>query len=786
MAQIGGRLVQSRFGQFFRLHERGPRLVLTAALCSLLLAAFTWQRCGIKGCPNVQRLTSYQPNGATVLLDRNQKEFADLAPVQRRMVSLDSLPAHVINAFLAVEDKRFYDHNGVDWRRVGGAMFANLRLGRKAQGSSTISMQLARNLYPNEVPGQERTFRRKLLEVRVARAIENRFEKREILELYLNHIYFGNGAYGVEAAAQHYFRRPARKLLISQGAMLAAMPKAPSHYDPRRRPQRAKERRNLVLTLMEQQGKLDAKNARDARAAPLRVQPRPRRNNNDDGLAPYFVETVRRQLEDKFGDMLYERRLRVYTTLDSRAQRAAEEELFGQLRALDAGQFGRLNGPRYVSAGASGEQGTRYLQGSMVLMEVATGDVVALVGGRDFGDSNFNRAINGQRQIGSAFKPFVYAAALQSGVPTSKMLLDEPLRMETTRRVAWEPRNYDGQFYGQVLMRDALIQSRNIPTIRLAVDVGLGNVKGVAQKAGLAGRIEEHPAMALGTVASNPLELARAYSVFPGLGERPEARYITRVQDEDGDVLWEIPTKVEGERMDPRVAYVVTHMLRDAVDRGTGSAVRSAGFYGTAAGKTGTTNEGADAWFVGYTPELVGAVWIGFDQQRAITGNASGGRLAAPVWGRVLRRVYANRSQSAEFTRPDGVVNLNIDPSTGLVLEEGCWPSWNEPRTEIFIAGNEPDTACPNSGGWLHMLFNRGVDEVERELHNILGDSFYELDGGARDRLRRYLRRALEEGLQQEHIEAITRFTEDWIQRRDEDNARRGRGRGNHNPSRRN
>ncbi len=700
-----------RLGRRLHLDRVSKRQIVSAAALSVVLVLVTWHRCGIQGCPNIDRLTAYQPNGATVLLDRRGERFANLTPVKYQVVPLKSLPTYLPQAFLAVEDKRFYRHNGVDWGRVVGAAVANVKAGGLTQGSSTVTMQLARNVFPRQLPQKERTLRRKLLEVRVARAIERSFEKDEILELYLNHIYFGNGAYGIEAAAQQYFRKHARELTLAQAALLAALPKAPALYDPRRRSARARERRNLVLALMKQQGHITPEKAAAASKTALKVAARPRRGVQDDGFAPYYVDAVRRMLEDRFGDLVYLRRLQVHTTLDVRAQRAAEEEVSKQLRAIEAGSLGRLNGPRYVSAAESDEQGTRYLQGAAVVLEVSTGDVIAMVGGRDFLDSPFNRATQSQRQVGSAFKPFVFATAIGGGFTASQHLVDEPISFTMARQTVWEPRNYDGLFYGEISLRQALVESRNVPTVRLADAVGLDNVKQTAQRAGLTGEMPPHPAMPLGTVASNPLELAHAYTVFPGLGVQPEPRYITSVVNEDGDTLWSISTVRNGGALDPRVAYVVTDMLRDAVDYGTGSAVRSVGFYGASAGKTGTTNEGTDAWFVGYTPDLVGAVWIGFDQQRAITGNASGGRLAAPIWGRIMRRVYANRPDPGDFVVPAGIMHRMVDPESGLVLEDGCWPRSEEPVREVFLEGSQPQTICPHYGnglsGWIADVLRR-------------------------------------------------------------------------------
>ncbi|HSL70699.1 MAG TPA: PBP1A family penicillin-binding protein [Longimicrobiales bacterium] len=753
-----------RLAHRLRLDRVTNRHIVVAAGLSVVFAGVTYQRCGIRGCPNVARLISYQPNGATELRDRNGKRFADLSPIHYRVVPLKTLPDHVPDAFLAVEDKRFYAHNGVDWRRVLGATVANLKARRASQGSSTISMQLARNLFPKQVPGQQRTLRRKLLEVRVARMIERKFSKDEILELYLNHIYFGNGAYGIEAASQQYFRKPAKELLLSQAALLAALPKAPAHYDPRRRATRAKERRNLVLALMQEQGRITAEAARGARNAPLRVQARRRRGGQDDGFAPYFVDAVRRLLEDKFGDLVYERHLRVHTTLDVLAQRAAEEELSRQLRNIEAGSYGRLNGPRYVSADASDDLGTRYVQGAAVLMDVSTGDIVAMVGGRDFLDSPFNRATQSRRQVGSAFKPFVFATAIAQGIPPNQRILDEPLTIQVSRQVAWEPRNYDGQFYGEVSMRQALVDSRNIPTVRLANHIGLGNVRETAQRAGLHGDMPEHPSMPLGTVVSSPLELAQAYTVFPGGGARPEPRYVVRVEDENGTVLWETRPHRELGAMDPRVAYIVTHMMRDVVNYGTGAAVRSVGFSGAAAGKTGTTNENSDAWFVGFTPDLVGAIWIGFDQRRTIMSNGNGGRLAAPVWGRIMRRVYASRPDPGNFAVPAGVMFRDLDPESGLVLEEGCWPRWNEPQSEVFLEGTELETICPEHGGWIGSIL-RGLGDVFRGGRDRLEDLKNEarrLDAREAERLEKWVDENLRRGVPRDSEELI-RMAEEWV-----------------------
>jgi 1A family penicillin-binding protein len=689
--------------------------VLVAGALLAGLALLLYANCGTAGCPDIRQLTAYQPGGAPVLLDRHGEKFADLAPYERLVVSLDSLPPHVANAFIAVEDRRFWRHNGVDWRRVGGAALANVRARGVTQGSSTIPMQLARNIFPRELPGTERTMKRKLQEARVAQQIEARFSKSEILEMYLNHIYFGGGAYGIDAAARLYFGKSSHDLTVGEAATLAALPKAPTHYDPRRRPEQSVARRDLVLTLMEQQSLIDGETAAGARESELAVRTDAARDRSGVPLGPNFIDIVRDVLEERFGENLYRSRLRIHTTLDPIAQRAAETELETQLKSLS----GR------VRAG-EGE-----LQGSVVVMEAATGDVLALVGGRDPTTSRYNRATHGRRQVGSAFKPFVFAAALHEGIPTSQLVLDAPLRMQLSRNDVWEPSNFDGMYEGNVSLRRALVRSRNIPTVRLASAVGIDDVARTARAAGVSAQMDETPALALGTVAMSPLQLATAYTTFATLGSTAEPRFIVRVEDEKGKLLWQPARRPSVRGMDAAVAYIVTDILRDAVDHGTGTGVRSAGFRGPVAGKTGTTNNATDAWFVGYTPDVVGAVWIGYDRPSPLGGAATGGGFAAPVWGRIMRQVYAERPLPDAWTAPAGVQQLRIDPYTGLVLQDGCEPYGTGSTTEIFTAANVPQTACPYRDFWSDfwnrvggVFDGRGGRSGERERQqrdNVLG-----------------------------------------------------------------
>jgi penicillin-binding protein 1A len=665
--------------------RRLASVVLAAIFVTALTFAVAWQHCFFDTCPDVSRLTALQPDSSPVLLDRDGHPFADLTQGEQRVARLHNLPQHVAQAFLAVEDRRFYEHRGIDWQRVGGAMLADLRSGGFGEGFSTLSMQLARNVFPERIPGQERSARRKLLEIRVAQQIEDNFTKDEILELYLNHIYFGNGAHGIEAAAHQYFGIPARQLNLPQAALLAALPKAPTHYDPRRSPDRAHERRNLVLTLMERQGRVSAREAREARDSPLGLTT-PSLKKDDVGVAPWFVAEVRRQLEEHFGvDGLYNQPLLVRTTLDRGVQQAAEEELRAQLQSAEQGEGGEAAEPSDAKDD---------LEGAVVVLRVADGDVLGWVGGRDWATSQFDRVAHAERQPGSAWKPFVYAAALEAGYPLSQPLVDRPLRVRFADGRVWTPKNFSDRYDGEVTLRDALVRSKNVPTVRLATNVGLARVNELAHRAGIARPIPQLPSSVLGTVAVSPLELTAAYTTFAGLGTRVEPRLIQRVERLDGTVVWD-PKPRRHPVLAPAVAYLIDDTLSEVLERGSGAAVRRAGFKGPAAGKTGTTNDAADAWFVGYTPELAAGVWIGYDQPRPISTQATGGEIAAPLWGRLMARVYADRPLPAAWKRPTGVVAREVDPATGRGLSPGCAPNQGNPYTELFLAGREPKAICP-------------------------------------------------------------------------------------------
>jgi 1A family penicillin-binding protein len=636
-----------------------------------------------------------------VLVDRNGEPFANLLATEPRMVKLASLPPTVREAFLAVEDQRFYKHSGIDWRRVAGAARANLRAGGFEQGFSTITMQIARNLFPERIPGRARTLKRKLLEIRVAREIERCFGKDEILELYLNHIAFGQGTRGIEAASLVYFGREAKTLTLAESALLAALPKAPSRYDPRAHPDAARVRRDLVLRLMEKQGRVSPDAARAARAEPLGVAQAPPPRAVDPLNSAYFADAVRATLERALGDSLYAQPVRVFTTLDLGAQREAVAALEAQLRMIESGKLGAFGGAHY----APGPPGsTPYLQGAVVLMDARSGDVLAWLGGRDSGQSQFDRVASARRLAGSAFKPFVYAAAFGRGFALSQPLVDEPFALPLSDGSFWEPKNFGDTYDGRVSVRQALVTSKNVPTVHLAEAVGRPVVASLAGRAGIEG-VPLEPSMALGTVAVSPLQLTAAYTAFAAGGVRALPRLVLRVETMDHRVLWSSQPE-RAPVVDAGVAFLVTQALRDAIDRGSGARARRGGFRGAAAGKTGTTNDGTDAWFVGYTPELAAGVWIGFDEPRPIVRGATGGRLAAPVWGRLMAAVAGSRKPARDWPTPNGIVVREVDSWSGLVLAEGCG-SWSDSSyREFFLEGFVPASYCPGreeppaSGFW--------------------------------------------------------------------------------------
>ena len=666
-------------------------------------AYWSWFLCAGDRCPSGAQFDEYQPAQPARLYAADGRFIAEVGLERRSVVRLEQVPQHVIDAFVITEDKRFYRHDGIDFIRIFGSVWANVKAVGFSEGFSTITMQLARNVFPAQLPARSKaqgamaSLVRKFREAKVARELETRFSKERILELYLNQIPFGSGAYGVESAARRYFGRPINELTVAEGAMLAALPKAPSRYNPRRFPDRAIQRRNTVLELMRREGALSDADASVAKAYPLRLN-RPARGGTGE-IAPYFVEWVRAELVRRFGRQAYEQGLRVMTSLDLDMQGAAEHAMERQLQAIEAGTYGTFPHVSYEAYLAKAQNGSAevdaanspYLQGAFVAIDPSNGAVRALVGGRDFDDSKFDRATRALRQPGSTFKPIVYATAVQTGRPPSYFLDDEPIEVPQIDGRLWTPQNYDLKFEGRVTMRRALYQSRNLPAIRLTMELGESGVVEMAKAFGLTTKVPPYPSIALGSADVYPIEMIASYSTFANLGWRVPPTPILRVETLDGRRLFEAnPERVQV--LGREEAWIMVDMMKDVVTRGSGSAVRRGGFLLPTAGKTGTTNEYSDVWYIGYTTDLVAGVWMGFDQPKRIMNDAQGGRLAAPAWTSFMREVYERKPAAPDWPRPFGIKSVLIDPATGLLAGPGC--AADSARVEFFLPGTEPRTQC--------------------------------------------------------------------------------------------
>ncbi|MCL4213259.1 MAG: PBP1A family penicillin-binding protein [Gemmatimonadales bacterium] len=615
-----------------------------------------------------------RPPQSSLVLARDGSLIGEIGREWRTSISIATLPAHVPQAFVAVEDRRFYQHDGVDMVGIASAIKDNLLGG--SRGASTITQQLVGNMHPDIIDRTDRSISRKLREQSAAREMEKHYTKAQILEAYLNQISFGRGWFGIEAAARHYFNKPAAQLSIAEAASLAALPKGPAIYDPVRYPARNKNRRDAIIGLMAEQGFITAEQARAARSEPLRVDP-------DLGMsvaAPYFVDLVRGRAE-RAGIPVGEGGYRIVTTLDPALQRAATRALEEGIAAIEA----RPGYPHQTLARRA-KGSTDYLQGAVVAIDPATGDVRALVGGRNYQESPFNRAVNGVRQPGSAFKPIVYARALMDSLPANTILVDEPVELVVGTQV-YRPGNADGEFLGPLTMRDALAKSRNPVAVRLWERLGADSVIALAHRMGLQAPIAPFPSSAIGASAVRPIDLVAAYTAFANLGAAVEPRVIARVDDPAGRPIYATGPQRHAAAMDSAVAFVSLGMMREAVDAGTATAVRRyLGPQVPVAGKTGTTNDNTDVWFVGMTPSIVAGVWLGFDRPKTITPGAGGGSFAAPIFGQMLAGWIGLVGD--DWTPPASIISAELDRATGALAEAET--PVERRYLEYFVPGTEP------------------------------------------------------------------------------------------------
>jgi len=663
--------------------------------------------------PQVEQLEHYRPSSVTELYDDQGRVIGTFALQRRLVATYDDYPEVLRNALVSIEDKDFYTHSGINFWRIAGAAYRDIESGGKVQGASTLTMQLARNLFLSP----DRSFHRKIQEALLAIQMERRFTKPQIFTLYANQIFLGHGAYGFEAASEYYFSKPAKQLKLDEAALLAGLPKAPQYYSPITHADRAQKRRNLVLNALLEDGKITAAQAAESKARPVQLNVQ----KDPNSLAPNFVEEIRRYLETKYGsDQVHEGGLRVYTSLDMDLQKAANRAVLdgladyeqrqkwrgnlanvvaqgqhlGTYQDPDWDQEPELNGyihalvtsvspaaaqirfdehtatllpadvawtqrklPALLVAGdivyvkvlsldpggkskVSLEQDSG-AEGALVAIDNATGEIKAMVGGRDFSLSKFNRATQAMRQVGSSFKPYVYTAVIDQGGSPDETILDTPVTFDTPSG-PYVPHNYDAKFEGLITLRRALAQSRNIPALKLADRVGIRTVIEYAHRFGVTSTIPPYLPVALGSAEITLMEQTSAYSVFPNDGVRLAPRYIKKVTDYEGRVLEEDFPDIK-DVIGSRTARIMTSMLREVVLHGTAMAAAKMPY--PLAGKTGTTNDFTDAWFIGFSPSLTCGVWIGYDEKKSLGPKESGGHAALPIWMQFMNVALAGKDQ---------------------------------------------------------------------------------------------------------------------------------------------
>jgi penicillin-binding protein 1A len=654
---------------------------------------------GLPDTDALQRMT--EMDQATAVFDAQDQLAFTIYKEQRIDVPLSEVSENLTKALLAIEDQRFYQHRGFDLVRIGSAALANVRHGRRAQGGSTLTQQLARQSFLTT----DKTFHRKLQELVLAARIERLYTKDQILELYLNKVYFGDGLYGIEAASRGYFGKHASELTVAEAATLAGLVKSPSSYAPTVSLERAVQRRNIVLQAMLENGAIDRKQWQAARATKVALHDTLRASEPH---GQYFKEQVRRELVDRFGwQRVYQGGLRVFSTIDMPMQIAAETAVAEHLKTIEdkraAWQARRAaaaakNAAAKKATDAQGEPDV--LQAALVSMDPQSGHVRAMVGGRDFEASHFNRAVQAHRQPGSAFKPFVYATALEEGYSPASVVdhLDDPI---ATVQGAYVPEDEHSSATSMTL-RSALRTSSNRAAVRLLQEVGIRKTVEYAKTMGI-GDVPAVPSLALGSGEVTLQSMTAAYAAFANHGLVPQPLLVRRVEDQDGRVLYqaeEAATRAVSEV----TAFLMSTMLADVINAGTANRARQIGFKLPAAGKTGTTNDFKDAWFIGYTPKLVTGVWVGFDEPRTILPNGFAADVAVPVWAKFMK--VATRDDKAEWINvPPGVTTATVCRLSGLLASEGCQDVEVEARdghlerrtmvyTEYFARGTEPTTYC--------------------------------------------------------------------------------------------
>ncbi|MBI5787306.1 MAG: PBP1A family penicillin-binding protein [Candidatus Schekmanbacteria bacterium] len=731
-------------------------LGITALIC--LIAGVSFYMIITKDLPDISKIDSYRPIQTTKIYSIDDVPFADFAVEKRTLVTFDQIPEYLKKAVVAVEDARFYHHKGLDWQGITRAFWENIRAHKLAQGASTITQQLTRALFLHP----KKTLHRKAQEMILAMQIDKRYSKDEILCLYLNQMYFGLGAYGVEAAARTYFNKPVAELSLGECALIAGLPQAPSLYNPYRRPELVEQRRRHVLKRMLDERYLTEEQY--SRAVEITPVFRPMETKSNP--APYFTEYIRIMLEDKYGSSLYRDGYQIYTTLDLNQQKAATAALLQGVEELDKRQGWRKVSQKEmlpaeytnIKAGVPLETGKKYVgeiqeakadgmriqladksgwiaqqdmiwanvknpadsfkpgtpvlvkvlqspvngaadykfaldqypkvQGALLAIDPKTGCIQALVGGYDFNLSKFNRAMQAKRQPGSAFKPFIYAAALQNGFTPASVLLDAPVIYQNVGSAKeWKPTNYQEEFVGYTTLRDALENSRNVITVKLLQSIGVKTAIQLARKMGIESKLSNNLSLALGSSGVTLMEMTSAYAAFANGGVRVPPMIIRCIKDNAGNILEENKPQNGQSVLDERINYLITKLMQGVIEKGTGWRAKSIGR--PLAGKTGTTNNCIDAWFVGFSPQLAAGVWTGLDDAKSIGRYETGGRAANPIWTKFMQSALKTLPVK-DFPMPAGIVEVSIDAKTGMLASAEC----ERVIREYFLAESVPTEPC--------------------------------------------------------------------------------------------
>lgn len=647
--------------------KRLRTLILLTAVIGLGAGATVGTFLGLtRDLPQIRQLENFEPPAVTRIFSSDGVLLAERYREKRIPIPVDRIPEQLKAALLVTEDRQFYRHSGIDLKGILRAMVKDILAGKFVEGASTITQQLAKTLFLT----QEKTLSRKIREAILAIQLERRYTKDEILGLYLNQIYFGSGAYGVESAAQRYFGIPAAEMDLAHCALIAGLPKAPSHYSPLVNPDLAKKRRDLVLRIMQSQGLIDVAQYRRATRRPVAGDRPP----TAPGKAPYFVAHILSDLETAVGPgLLYKGGLTVHTTLSARLQQAAERAVQKGLAALEARRkaAGRLGG---------------IPQAALVAVDVRTGGILAMTGGLDFSESAFNRAANARRQPGSAFKPIVYALALARGFTQATLVLDAPVVFENGNAAAgdWQPQNFSHRFAGEMTLRFALAHSKNIPAVRLMQQLGPSAVVAFAHRLGITAPLSPNLSTALGSAGVSLLDLTAAYRVFPAGGNQVVPFGVSEIRDRDDRIRWRAHPVVR-QAMRETDAAVMVDMLQSVISEGTGRKAEHMGL--PVAGKTGTTDDYRDALFVGFSPAIVAGVWVGMDDYTSLGPLETGARAALPIWIDFMQATLTDAAMPLYFSIPDGTRRIWLDPLSGRIVDADS----QDARQALFVSGTEPD-----------------------------------------------------------------------------------------------